>query len=244
MFTLTKLYILVQLYIYLVIIAGVRGYSVDNLIDLLKGLLKKDFNQVLSEVPVLDKEADLIFFEKGHLNAIVVKSKISEIPDAVGPCSYFRQSLHKTYLALPEKELQKITNEKIILKEMGIGLISFSRHGYDIVLEPKESKPDAALLETIKSSLNNITKIKDAAEIYKALSHPTRLTVYLTVCRGGSVKLKDIAKKCCDCYPLLMKHIKILEESNLIESQRSGKETTLKLKSSPVNIADMISDEK
>lgn len=211
--------------------------------DTLQKLLKKDFALVLSHIFILKEEVDLICSDNTALNAIEVKSKLSEIPQAIGTCSYYKQGVHKTYIALPEKEIKNITNEKRILKEMGIGLISFSKKDYAILLESKESNPEKSVLKSVLGNLRLTKEIREAAHAYKALAHPTRLRIYLAVCRSGAAKLKDIAEEHGGCYPLLMKHIKILEESNLIESEHFKKETTLKLKSHPVTVKDIISNQ-
>ena len=193
----------------------------------------------MPQVPVLKKEANLVCSDNRLLTVIEVKSRISEIPESIGACSHFRRGAHKTYIALPRQEIPSLTNERKILKEMGIGLISFSKNSYDIVLESKKGSPDTQVLASILNRMHLMKKVKKTADSYKALSHPTRLHIYLTVYSNGATKLKDLAEYCGGCYPLLMKHIKVLEESNLIESEKSTKETTLKLKSYPVNVGEI-----
>jgi len=211
----------------------------NNSLNLLQNLLERDFALVMPQVPILKKEANLVCSDNRLLTVIEVRSGISEIPESIGACSHFSQSVHKTYIALPKQQIQSVTNEKKILKEMGIGLISFSKNSYDIVLESKKTNPDRQVLEPILHRMHLMKKVKKTADAYKALSHPTRLHIYLTVYSNGAAKLKDLVEYSGGCYPLLMKHIKILEESNLIESEKSTKETTLKLKSYPVNIGEI-----
>ncbi len=211
----------------------------DDSLNLLQKLLERDFALVMPRVPILKKEACFVCSDNQLLTVIDVKSGISEIPESIGTCSHFRQAAHKTYIALPKQQIQSVTNEKKILKEMGIGLISFSKNSYDVLLESKKTSPDAQVLESILHRMHLMKKVRKTAETYKALSHPTRLQIYLTLCRDGAAKLKDLVEDSGGCYPLLMKHIKILEESNLIESEKSTKETTLKLKSYPVNIGEI-----
>ncbi len=210
-----------------------------SLTDTLQNLLKSDFSLVQTEVPVLKKEVDIICSDGKILSSIVVRSLLQEIPEAIGICSYFRQGFHRTYVALPEKEALLMTYEKKILTELGIGLISFSLEKYAVILESKNFKPDKETLKAVYEKLRLMSEIRSAADIYKALGHPTRLEIYLAVCNTGSAKLKDIAESCGGCYPLVMKHVKVLEDADLIESEKRGKETTLKLKSRPVDLKDI-----
>lgn len=210
-----------------------------SLADTLQNLLKRDFALVQIEVPILKKEVDIICSDGRVLSAIVVRSHLQEIPEAIGVSSYFRQGFHKTYVALPEKEALQITYEKKILTELGIGLISFSAEKYAVILESKKGNPDKEALKAVSGKLRLMVEIRSAADIYKALGHPTRLEIYLAVCATGAAKLKDVAESAGGCYPLVMKHIKVLEEAGLIESEKSGKETTLKLKSRPVDLKDI-----
>ena len=87
---------------------------------------------------------------------------------------------------------------------MGIGLISFSKNSYDILLESKKTSPDTQVLESILRRMHLMKKVKKTADAYKALSHPTRLHIYLTVYSNGAAKLKDLVEDSGGCYPLLM----------------------------------------
>lgn len=211
-----------------------------SLTDTLQNLLKSDFALVQIEVPVLQKEVDIICSDGKILSAIVVRSHLQEIPEAIGISSYFRQGFHKTYVALPEKEALQITYEKKILTELGIGLISFSAEKYAVILESKNFRPDKEILKTVFEKLHQMSEIRAAAEIYKALGHPTRLEIYLAICKTGESKLKEMVESCGGCYPLVMKHISILEQADLIIHEKKGKETTLKLKSAPMAISDIL----
>ena len=235
-----------SLYIILVIFILFKFLRVDSMsqIDTLKNLLERDFALVLSEVSVLKKNVDIICSEGKILTAIVVKHNLQEIPEAIGTSSYCRQGFHRTYIALPENVALTLTHEKKILQELGIGLISFSNETYAVILESKNFRPDKETLNAVSEKMRQIREIRDAADIYKALGHPTRLEIYLAVSKTGESKLKEIAESCGGCYPLIMKHVSILEQANLIVHEKKGHETTLKLKSAPLAINDILHTKK
>lgn len=212
----------------------------SNLIDILENVMKRDYDLILSGVTVQKKEVSIMFSDGKTVNAVNVIPIFSQIPEAIGSCSSYMHAVHKIYIALPDKEMKKISYERKVLKEMGIGLISFSPKNYSFIMESRQNNPETHVLNTILKRLHQMEKIRTASDTYKALSHPTRLQIYLLISKRGTAQLKEITEELGGCYPLIIKHIKVLEESGLIESDKSRKETTLNLKSYPLDLKEMM----
>jgi len=207
----------------------------------LEKLLKNDFKLVTSQIPIFNKKIDFVYFDNNELVGVEVKSKISEITKAIGQCFFYRQGLHKIYIALPKKEVKKLSAEmKKILKEVGIGLFSVSNRAYDIVLQAKRSKPKKGLCNAIKKRLSLSVGIPEAVNDYKALAHPLRFRIYLSICEKKEVKLKDVVSECGECYPLVLKHVNILKKARLIESKKIGNEAILRFRSYPTEVGNVI----
>lgn len=202
--------------------------------------LKRDFDTVISQVSISKKRIDLVCLKNKELTGIEVKSNVSEISDAIGQCLFYMDGLHRIFIALSEDELKKIKNEREILKNVGIGLISISADGYHIFLNAKKLNPNKKFVKLILDRINMLSKVPEIVEDYKALAHPIRFKIYLSVLEKKEVKLKEIASEINDSYPLIIKHIKILEKADLIKAKKIGKETILEMKSFPAEIGDAI----
>ena len=216
----------------------------DNGLSSLRKLLEKKYSIVLTQVPVLNRKIDLLCFDDDEFIAIEVKSYISEIPMAIGQCSFYKRGVHKTYIALRKEIAEKLDYEKEILKDSGIGLISFSDNKFKILLEPKKSKPNEQVLEEMLERIKNKKTISNFTDNYKALANTLRLQIYLIISEKDVVGLKELIERFGESYPLTIKHIKILESAGLIESEKKGKETFLKLKSYPLEINENIIKKK
>jgi len=206
----------------------------------LEKLLKRDFDIVLSQVFISKKRIDLVCLKNKELTGIEVKSNISEISDAIGQCLFYMKGLHRIFIAVSGDELEKIKDEKEILKNLGIGLISVSADNYYIFLNAKKINPNKKFVKVILDRMNELSKVPEIIEDYKALAHPTRFKIYLSVLEKKEVKLKEIVSEINDSYPLIIKHIKILKKADLIGTKRKGKETILEMKSFPAEIGDPI----
>ena len=74
--------------------------------------------------------------------------------------------------------------------------------------------------------------IKQAAKIMKALSHPNRLEIYLSIVKGDQEGFKANACECCVSEiiaslnigaPTVSHHLKELANAGLISTERQGK---------------------
>ena len=92
-------------------------------VEILRGLLEADFRLVLTQVSVLKKKVDLLCFGKNEIIAVEVKSRVGEIPHAIGQCLFYKEGVNRIFIALPEEEARKVSAEKRILKDVGFGFI-------------------------------------------------------------------------------------------------------------------------
>ncbi|QEM67475.1 winged helix-turn-helix transcriptional regulator [Geobacter sp. FeAm09] len=74
--------------------------------------------------------------------------------------------------------------------------------------------------------------IRQAAKIFKALSHPNRLEIYLSIARGEQGSFETAACECCVAEliaslkigaPTVSHHLKELANAGLIVTERQGK---------------------
>ena len=211
----------------------------DLMTETLLRLLKRDYQLALPNIVLMKSEADIIFTENDLICAVFVRPKASDAISTISLCAEYQAVANKTFIALPENEAKKADSEIKILNDLDIGVISFSKNNYAFVSNPESRNHDDRTQITAIRKLKMLSAIMDAADVYKALGHPMRLQIYLDVRSNGTAKLKDVADECGGCYPLIMKHISILEEANLIDHEKRGKETTLKLKSVPVTFNEI-----
>jgi ArsR family transcriptional regulator len=63
---------------------------------------------------------------------------------------------------------------------------------------------------------------KELTKIAKALSDPTRLSIYEAIASQPEMYCGQLAKKCPLTFGTISHHLKVLTEANLIESRREG----------------------
>ncbi|TCV97710.1 ArsR family transcriptional regulator [Luteibacter rhizovicinus] len=78
-------------------------------------------------------------------------------------------------------------------------------------------------------------RLPAAATVFAALGDPTRLALVTRLCDGSRLSITQLA----DGVPLtrqaISKHLRVLEDANVVSSQRSGRESLYVLNPKPVN---------
>lgn len=67
-------------------------------------------------------------------------------------------------------------------------------------------------------------------DVFQAIADPTRRDIITLLASGKSMNLNSIADRFDISRPAISKHIKILEECNLIDIQQDGRERICELK--------------
>lgn len=76
----------------------------------------------------------------------------------------------------------------------------------------------------------NADKLKNLDKILKALSHPVRRHVLLTLkFRGEQMSAGDIAARYACAWPTTARHLSVLKDAGLITVERSGRNLIYKL---------------
>ncbi|MCP3467441.1 MULTISPECIES: helix-turn-helix transcriptional regulator [unclassified Bradyrhizobium] len=65
-------------------------------------------------------------------------------------------------------------------------------------------------------------------QVFGALSDPTRRAIVMRLC-AGEASVGELADPFAMALPSFMKHIRVLEESGLVESEKSGRVRTCRL---------------
>ena len=66
-------------------------------------------------------------------------------------------------------------------------------------------------------------------QVFGALSDPTRRAIVVRLC-AGEASVGELADPFAMALPSFMKHIRVLEESGLVESEKSGRVRTCRLR--------------
>ncbi|WFU38034.1 metalloregulator ArsR/SmtB family transcription factor [Bradyrhizobium sp. CB82] len=66
-------------------------------------------------------------------------------------------------------------------------------------------------------------------QVFGALSDPTRRAIVMRLCEGEA-SIGELADPFAMALPSFMKHIRVLEESGLVESEKSGRVRTCRLR--------------
>lgn len=80
-------------------------------------------------------------------------------------------------------------------------------------------------------------------ETFHALADPTRRAVVARLC-GGSASIKELAKPFPLGLPAFLKHIKVLERSGLVNSEKVGRVRTCTLRRERLAAAERWFDEQ
>ncbi len=79
---------------------------------------------------------------------------------------------------------------------------------------------------------DGLKELKDWETVFKALAHSTRRHVLVVLkARGGRMAAGEIAKRFSCSWPTTSRHLKQLEEANLVSVERNGREWIYKLES-------------
>jgi DNA-binding transcriptional ArsR family regulator len=98
----------------------------------------------------------------------------------------------------------------------------------------KNSLPYGILLSMVLHMANNTASLNKA---FHALSDPTRRSVVKRLIEGPAT-VKELAEPFAIGLPSLMKHIKVLEDSGLISSKKSGRIRTCQIKPTQLAVAE------
>jgi len=66
-------------------------------------------------------------------------------------------------------------------------------------------------------------------QVFSALSDPTRRAIVMRLC-AGEASVGELADPFTMALPSFMKHIRVLEESGLVQSEKSGRVRTCRLR--------------
>lgn len=78
-------------------------------------------------------------------------------------------------------------------------------------------------------------------DVFQAIADPTRRDIITLLATGESMNLNSIADQFDISRPAISKHIKILEECNLIDIQQDGRERICELKPEQlVSVSDWV----
>jgi DNA-binding transcriptional ArsR family regulator len=72
-------------------------------------------------------------------------------------------------------------------------------------------------------------KFSQLDRVFGALSDPTRRAIVMRLC-AGEASVGELADPFAMALPSFMKHIRVLEESGLVESRKSGRVRTCRLR--------------
>lgn len=72
-------------------------------------------------------------------------------------------------------------------------------------------------------------------DVFQAIADPTRRDIISLLASGESMNLNTIADQFDISRPAISKHVKILEECNLIDIQQTGRERICELKPDQLN---------
>ncbi len=72
-------------------------------------------------------------------------------------------------------------------------------------------------------------------DVFQAIADPTRREIISLLAKGDSLNLNSIANQFEISRPAISKHIKILEQCNLIDIQQEGRERICELKPEELN---------
>ncbi len=73
------------------------------------------------------------------------------------------------------------------------------------------------------------SKIEEAAEIFKALSHPTRLTIVCGLINSEECNVSKMVKKLGLLQPNISQHLSILKSAGIIDGYRKGSQVCYKV---------------
>lgn len=74
--------------------------------------------------------------------------------------------------------------------------------------------------------------------VFKALDHPTRRQILMVMhFRGDAMTAGEIAERFSCRWPTVSRHIKVLQQANLVRVEKSGRERLYKLEPGSLNIA-------
>ncbi len=79
-------------------------------------------------------------------------------------------------------------------------------------------------------------KLEKQAEIFKALSHPTRLAIVCGLTQGDGCNVSKMVDRLGLSQPNISQHLSILKNAGIIEGYRCGAEICYKLTNEKVKI--------
>jgi DNA-binding transcriptional ArsR family regulator len=74
--------------------------------------------------------------------------------------------------------------------------------------------------------------------VFKALDHPTRRQILMVMhFRGDAMTAGEIAERFSCRWPTVSRHMKVLEQAELVRVEKSGRERLYRIERSNLNIA-------
>ena len=103
---------------------------------------------------------------------------------------------------------------------------------------------DAPRPETIRQALLGEEAAQDAAELTRALSDPTRLTLAAALREGGELCVCDLAWISGRAQNLVSHHLRMLRSQRLVSSRRDGKLVMYSLTEAGRSLLSAVLDEQ
>ena len=77
----------------------------------------------------------------------------------------------------------------------------------------------------------------DPARVFAALGDPTRLSLLLTLSREGPRSIAALSAQARVTRQAITKHLRVLERSGLVRSERAGRESRFVCRTEPISAA-------
>jgi DNA-binding transcriptional ArsR family regulator len=82
------------------------------------------------------------------------------------------------------------------------------------------------------STSRGLNELEDLEGVFKALAHPTRRHILVVLnARGGSMTAGEIARRFSCSWPTTSRHLRILENADLVRVDKRGREWAYNLES-------------
>lgn len=84
---------------------------------------------------------------------------------------------------------------------------------------------------------SNAAQLQDSALVFNALGTPVRLQLVTRLCEQGPLTLSELSRDSDLTRQAITKHLKVLEQAQLVQHHRAGREQIWELESHRLKIA-------
>ena len=196
------------------IIIGVIKLLAERYAISVENLLLSKGHKCFYNIPIKGKFPDIVALKGKQIIAIEIKKNILEILLAVGQCTYYKEGVNKVYIALPSKEIERLTKTTLsILKKNRIGLIKYNKSAKITI----EASNTGIKNNSLINSLERIPEIisKNRADVEKMI-----LDVLTS---ENDIPMNDIVKAIKINRITAAKYLAVLEAKDIITHRSVGR---------------------